>query len=306
MPGVFDQLDWSEETNSSTLLQLVSAQLDEQDDIRKRVRAQLEKDYPPSALSWLPTVTWSAPTLVPLSSFDLRGISDWPTWKDKEKIKLFTEKIQSGWHKPLVAVKVPGARYLDPIDGHTRLSVYWKLKRPPLAWVGRTHSATGPWEQFHRQQRGMSQNQHAADFSSIYAQLELATSRAVRNSRAPRSIYTFSDPVMTEISEEQYQELLLARKSARAEHESGHPDRIAAERAVRQARRLRKPIEDTRNTVQEVKLSSERVTTEVDEQHTKLLSARRDAQLSYPAGHPERVKAERAVRKSRLALRTKR
>jgi len=40
------------------------------------------------------------------------------------------------------------------------------------------------------------------------------------------------------------------------------------------------------------------------EQHAALLEARKQAQESFPAGHPERVAAERAVRQSRIARRS--
>lgn len=244
MLSVFDQLDWSVDTDAATLINLVSTQLDSQNEIREKVRKHLEKDYSAEALTWLPTVTWSPPTLVPLSSFDLRGIEKWPTWDDKAKIRLFTEKMRSGWHKAIVAIKVPGARYLLPVDGHTRLSVDWKLKQPVLAWVGKAHTVHGPWESFHRMQRGMDPGQKAATgkgpgFSNVYEQLlELADGQ--RHVRTARGVYFFHEPIGTPITEAEYQSLLAARKAARSAHEAGHPDRVAAERAVRQARRSRK------------------------------------------------------------------
>jgi hypothetical protein len=41
------------------------------------------------------------------------------------------------------------------------------------------------------------------------------------------------------------------------------------------------------------------------EEHQRLLDARRRAQAAFPVGHPERVKAERAVRQSRIARRSR-
>lgn len=325
MRSVFDQLNWRIDTDASTLVQLVSTQLDAQEKIRQRVRQQLSGDYPPDALSWLPTVTWSAPTLVPLSSFDLHGIADWPTWDDKEKIRTFIDKIQAGWHKPIVAIKTPGSRYLTPIDGHTRLSVYWKLKRPVLAWVGKAHAQRGPWEDFHQQQRGMTRQQKAAGFTSVYGQLiELDNftpgGPAVRHVRSARGVAFFHEPIGTPITEAEYQALLAQRRAARASKPAGHPDRIAAERAVRQARKLRQAggNTDTANPgqdavaqeVQEAQQSAEAalasVTTNTPEtsaakltSHADLLAARREAQAQHPPGHPRRIAAERAVRKSR-------
>lgn len=224
MPGVFDQLNWQHHTDGYELLQLVSDQLDTQESIRQRIRQQLVRDYPPTALAWLSTVTWSPATLVPLSSFDLRGIKEWPTWQDKRKLKTFTEKIESGWHKPIVAIKLPGGRYLIPIDGHTRLTVYYSLKRPVLAWVGKTHSVHGEWEVFHDKQRGMTSNQQKTEFTTVHEQLLIELDAG------------------SVLTEQAYQELLLARRTARSQYESGHPERIAAERSVRLARKQRKSV----------------------------------------------------------------
>lgn len=304
MASVFDQLCWTSDTNPNELLQLVSTQVDAQEELRKRIRHHLERDYSAAALSWLPTVTWSPPTLVPLSSFDLSGIEKWPTWNDKAKIKAFTEKIESGWHKAIVAIKVPGARYLLPIDGHTRLSVYWKLKRPVLAWVGKAHSVNGPWDTFHRQQRGMSQNQKEASFASICEQL-----------------------LDGEITADVYELILAERRSAREIFPPGHPDRVNAERAVRQARKLRiieaatdVGLESDQDSVddevdQTQQEAQESLATAQFEQgvvgasdsssHSDLLATRKKAQSTYPPGHPERVKAEGAVRRSRAAAKAK-
>lgn len=300
MSSVFDQLNWTSD-NSSELLQLVSTQLDTQEELRKRIRHHLERDYSAAALSWLPTVTWSAPTLVPLSSFDLRGIDKWPTWDDKEKIKTFSEKIQGGWHKAIVAIKVPGARYLLPIDGHTRLSVYWKLKRPVLAWVGKAHTLHGPWDTFHRQQRGMSANQKAAGFAN--------------------SLETLLDG---EITSEVYELILAGRREARETFPPGHPDRVNAERAVRQARKLRiiettvtgdldsdldsvdDEVDQTQQEAQESLATAKVEQGILDEgSHSDLLAKRKQAQANFPPGHPERVKAEGAVRRSRAAAKAK-
>jgi hypothetical protein len=271
MASVLDQIEWDRETDAGLLLQLVSTQIDSQDAIRVQVRQQLDKDYPASALGWLPTVTWSAPTLVPLTSFDLSGIQQWPTWKDTEKVAKFVERIKSGWHKPIVVVKVPGGRYLVAIDGHTRVCAYYKLKLPVLAWIGKTHATHGPWEAFHSKQRGSAIDPKDITFANVSQQLQEAS----------------------EITDSRYRSLLAVRRYARTEHPPGHPDRVSAEREVRIARKLRpRPI---------VKLTNGYP--EIGEEHSELLARRREAQAQYPAGHPERVKAERNVRRSRSRMR---
>lgn len=270
MQGVFDQLSWQEYTDGASILQLVSTQLDKQEVLRKQIRDQLARDYPPNALAWISNVTWSSATLVPLASFDLHDVKNWPTWQDKAKIKFFTERITAGWSKPIVSVKVPGTRYLDPIDGHTRLGVCWRLRRPVLSWVGKAHTVHGPWEGMHRQQRGMTENQQAANFAVV-----------------PDELIELGEP----ISDEAYQGLLYARRNARSAYPTGDVRRVAAERAVRQARKARNLAREAPEET--VTVSGQLVP------HDVLLEERRNAQLKYPTGHPKRVKAERAVRRSR-------
>src|SRR5579872_4983374 len=60
---------------------------------------------------------------------------------------------------------------------------------------------------------------------------------AVRHVRSARGVAFFKEPVGTPITEAQYQSLLAARQAAKRQYEPGHPDRVAAERAVRQARK---------------------------------------------------------------------
>ena len=61
----------------------------------------------------------------------------------------------------------------------------------------------------------------------------------VRHVRSARGVAFFNKPVGSPITEAEYQELLAARRAAREANEPGHPDRLAAERAVRQARKTR-------------------------------------------------------------------
>lgn len=272
MRGVFDQLSWQVYTDGTSILQLVSTQLDEQEELRQRIRDQLARDYPPDALAWISTVTWTAATLVPLTSFDLSDVKSWPTWKDTAKVKFFTERITSGWNKPIVSVKVPGSRHLDPIDGHTRLSVCWKLRRPVLSWIGKAHAVHGPWEEMHRRQRGMTKNQQTANFTA-----------------EPDQLIELGEP----ISDEAYQGLLSARRSARSAYPTGDLRRVSAERAVRKARKQRNLSRESVPEIPTVTRQLELVP------HDVLLEERRKAQLQYPAGHPERIRAERAVRRSR-------
>lgn len=62
---------------------------------------------------------------------------------------------------------------------------------------------------------------------------------AVKHVRTPAGVAMFHKPIGSPITEAEYQSLLAARKAAKGKHPVGHPDRLAAERAVRQARKQR-------------------------------------------------------------------
>jgi hypothetical protein len=69
----------------------------------------------------------------------------------------------------------------------------------------------------------------------------------VREVRTPAGEAFFHEPIGTPISEGEYAKILAGRREARAKYEKGHPERLKAERAVRQARKVRKAagISDT-------------------------------------------------------------
>lgn len=73
----------------------------------------------------------------------------------------------------------------------------------------------------------------------------------VRQVRTARGVAFFHEPIGTPITEAEYQALLAERKRTREAHPVGHPERLAAERAVRQARKLR----NAPNAQDEVKAS---------------------------------------------------
>jgi hypothetical protein len=61
-----------------------------------------------------------------------------------------------------------------------------------------------------------------------------------REVRTAKGVAFFHEPIGTPITDAEYQGILAARREARAKHAAGHPERLAAERAVRQARKVRK------------------------------------------------------------------
>jgi hypothetical protein len=61
---------------------------------------------------------------------------------------------------------------------------------------------------------------------------------AIKHVRTAGGVAMFHKPIGSPITEAEYQQLLAARKAAK-QHPVGHPDRLQAERAVRQARKQR-------------------------------------------------------------------
>lgn len=120
-----------------------------------RVRAQLSGDYPPSALSWVSSVSWDGPVQVPATQIDFAsGQADWDAAAAaKAKLQVFRKRLQArGWWKPAVVLRLPGSPRLLVVDGHTRITAAKALGIPVLAYVGTARTATGPWSGLHSQQ----------------------------------------------------------------------------------------------------------------------------------------------------------
>src|ERR1017187_7803375 len=83
--------------------------------IADRVKAQLQRDYPPGALSWVDDLAWSGPTRVPLGQID-KAAGDWSGADDKPKVNSFARRISAGWKKPVVAIRRPGTRLLYLVE----------------------------------------------------------------------------------------------------------------------------------------------------------------------------------------------
>jgi ParB-like nuclease domain len=119
--------------------------------IADRVKAQLERDYPPGALSWVDSLSWQGPVNVPLTQID-RNAGDWSAADDKRKVAAFAKRIGAGWKKPVVAIRRPGQRLLYLVDGHSRAAACMQIGQPVTAWVGTSKTATGAWQSTHRKQ----------------------------------------------------------------------------------------------------------------------------------------------------------
>src|ERR1035438_9567247 len=135
--------------------------------IADRVKAQLQRDYPPGALSWVDDLAWSGPTRVPLAQIDkTSGDTEWSAAAaDKLKLQRFQKRIAAGWRKPVVLVRSPGSPRMFAVDGHTRILSCEALGQPVTAWVGTAKTATGPWLKVHSRQ--LANDDGAVELSAL-------------------------------------------------------------------------------------------------------------------------------------------
>lgn len=116
------------------------------------VTKQLREDYPNRALDWLSEANWTSPQLVPLDKIEYDdNIFTRVREHEQDKVAQFAKRIKGGWRKPCILIRRPSG-LLKPVDGHTRIVAYHKLRRPCLAWVGTVRTQKGPWDGFHKQQ----------------------------------------------------------------------------------------------------------------------------------------------------------
>lgn len=122
--------------------------------IADRVTAQLQRDYPPDALSWVADLQWSGPRSVPAGQIDQKaGDTEWSAAAaDKVKLQSFRKRIQAGWRKPVILVRTPGASKLFAVDGHSRVLASAQAGVPVTAYIGIASADTGPWRQAHSRQ----------------------------------------------------------------------------------------------------------------------------------------------------------
>jgi hypothetical protein len=123
--------------------------------IADRVKAQLQRDYPPGALDWVDDMaSWTGPVRVPVMQIDkTSGDTEWSAAAaDKLKLQRFQKRVAAGWRKPVVLIRAPGSSRLFAVDGHTRILSCEALGQPVTAWVGTAKTATGPWRKVHSRQ----------------------------------------------------------------------------------------------------------------------------------------------------------
>jgi 8-oxo-dGTP pyrophosphatase MutT (NUDIX family) len=107
----------------------------------RHVYAQLEGNFPDSALEWVKHSTWVGPVNVPWSRVDDDDIDSWAASHQPEAVQRFAKDIARGGAHTNPSVLVHQANHPDGreiiIDGHHRgMARHFKLGKPVLAYVG--------------------------------------------------------------------------------------------------------------------------------------------------------------------------
>jgi hypothetical protein len=126
-------------------------------DTAAKVKAQLSKDFPPEALTWVDSIKWN-PGVEEVQTADIDQTYHPEELKAAKarttKVREFVQKIKDGFKKPSILLHVPGRDKYIQIDGHTRYVAHVILKQPLPAYCGTAPKAHGPWETTHSQQKG--------------------------------------------------------------------------------------------------------------------------------------------------------
>jgi Phage portal protein len=125
------------------------------------VYAQLSKDFPPGAISWVRSASWQGPQRVPVSQVDTRDRDQWDASRDQAKVAKLRRKLRRKLAKgedpkPLVLVRWPGSDKDVIADGHHHfLAAEAEGQQFIWAYVGHVDSEKGPWlEMAAREDRG--------------------------------------------------------------------------------------------------------------------------------------------------------
>lgn len=120
--------------------------------VMRAVFAQLAKGFPPSAIGWVRTASWTGPYRVPVKDVDTSDRSQWdashePGEVDRFVAKLRRRRAEGRELKPAVIVKRPDGKLLIA-DGHHRFLAYEEAGSDYVwAYVGRVDADEGPWDQ---------------------------------------------------------------------------------------------------------------------------------------------------------------
>lgn len=105
----------------------------------RHVYAQLESNFPDTAIEWVKRARWIGPVEVPWDRIDDDDIDKWAASHQPDAVNRFARGITSGKGNtaPSVLVQEPNGNRAFIVDGHHRaMARHFKLGKPVLAYVG--------------------------------------------------------------------------------------------------------------------------------------------------------------------------
>ncbi len=145
-PEVYDPAeaveDWSPEAGSDVTHGKGAQHVTDANPVEWRhVYAQMEGNFPDSALEWVKHSTWVGPVNVPWSRIDDDDIGSWAASHQPETVQRFAKEIARGGKHTNPSILFHQANHSDGreiiSDGHHRaMARHFKLGKPVLAYVG--------------------------------------------------------------------------------------------------------------------------------------------------------------------------
>jgi hypothetical protein len=145
-PVVYDPADavedWNPQDESDVVHSKGASHVTDANPVEWRhVYAQLEGNFPDSALEWVKHSTWCGPLNVPWSRIDDDDIDSWAASHQPEAINRFAREITRGGAHTNPSILFHQANHSDGretiADGHHRaMARHFKLNKPVLAYVG--------------------------------------------------------------------------------------------------------------------------------------------------------------------------
>jgi HK97 family phage portal protein len=115
------------------------------------VYSQLAANFPPGAIKWVKSASWSGPKMIPLKDVDVADRDEWNASHEPGRIakarKRLRKRTMAGDHpKPVVLVKTPGSGKWIIADGHHRfLAAEAEDQAGIWAFTGKVDREDGPW-----------------------------------------------------------------------------------------------------------------------------------------------------------------
>jgi len=118
--------------------------------VMRAVYAQLARSFPPAAIRWVSSASWTGPRRVPLAAVDTDDRREWDASHEPGEVARFAAKLKRRHAdgrelKPAVLVQRPDGKLLVA-DGHHRFLAYEQSGAGYVwAYTGKVSEQQGPW-----------------------------------------------------------------------------------------------------------------------------------------------------------------